>query len=415
MNHIIALLPYKHFEETFISIINVIQKTKIDVTIAGNIKKEDIPQYPFIKDVIHIPSADMFVQNEKELYKILDAFYARKPFSAIINFFEEYVELAAKITKRYGLNGNSERTAKLTRDKYEMRKELLKNNIRVPQFIKVNSYAPFLKAIDIVGLPCIAKPTDAMASEGVLKIENTDNLESIYANMIRANKEIVKSDHNELLVEEYIDGPEVSVEGVVSNGELKIMGITEKTTEEEPFFNEIMHIHPAPLEEEIEREIYTMTEKAVKALNIQFGGVHLEARLSKKGPTIIEIASRLGGDAIPSLVSLSKGYDPYHYVFKSGLNLPVALNKTRDKYAGIRFIQTNHEGILKEISFDDNELYKIPGIISKRIFGRIGEFIARPPKGRTNRLAYVTVAGRSYDKVKENLLKIESCLKFKIE
>ena len=143
--------------------------------------------------------------------------------------------------------------------------------------------------------------------------------------------------------------------------------------------------------------------------------MHLEAKLSSKGPTIIEIASRLGGDAIPSLMALAKGYDPYHYVFMSGVDIPVILKQTRNKYAGIRFIQPPKDGKLVEIYFDEKELSAIPGVINKRIFGRIGEHIARPPEGRTNRLAYITIAGRSYDQVKQNLLLAEAALKYIIE
>lgn len=415
MKHVIALLPFKNFEETFTTLLDVIERADMQVTIAGNFDKEHLADYPFVKDVIYIPNSDMFVDDPDKLFEILDAFYAQKPFDAIINFFEEYVELAANITSRYGLAGNSERTALLTRNKHAMREVLHQHGCRVPEFIKVESLPEFLKAVNTIGLPCIAKPLDAMASEGVVKIESKENLAQIFTELMESNKGIKQTQHSKLLVEQYADGPEVSVEAVVSMGELKIMGITEKTTEEEPFFNEIMHIHPARLSEELEEELHTLTHQAVAALGIQYGGVHLEAKLSKKGPTIIEIASRLGGDAIPSLMSLSKGYDPYHYVFMSGVDIPVILNKTRNKYAGIRFVQAPKDGKLTEIFFDEQELRQIPGVINKRIFGRLGEHIARPPKGRTNRLAYVTVAGRSYEQVKQNLLLAEKTLKYVIE
>lgn len=141
----------------------------------------------------------------------------------------------------------------------------------------------------------------------------------------------------------------------------------------------------------------------------------MEARITSRGVYIMEVASRLGGDAIPTLVSLSKGYDPYGYVFRSGLNENLVLQQTRNKVAGIRFIQADKEGVLKEASFDEEGLRRIPGIITKRIFGRKDEFIARPPKGRTNRLAYITIAGRSYQEVREHLLEAEKCLKYVIE
>ena len=413
--HLIALLPFKQFEETFVTILEVIRKSDAEITIAGNVKKEDLEKYPFVKNVIYIPNPEHYHDENGPFFKALDEYYVEKPFSAIINFFEEYVELAAKITKRFNLNGNSEQTAFLTRNKYAMRQALALHGLHVPLFIKVGNYEEFEAAIRKVGFPCVVKPIDAMASEGVLKLEAEQDFKELYKNIIASNKKVAKTNTSDLLIEQYIAGPEISWEAVVSGGELHIMGITEKTTEEEPFFNEIMHIHPAPLAEDIEAKIHHTGRTAVEALQIRFGGIHMEARICKGEIYIIEIASRLGGDAIPSLMSLSKGYDPYSYVFRSGLNETLILKQTRNKVAGIRFIQAPAEGVLKEIYFDEDLLRDIPGVINKRIFGKVDEFIARPPKGRTNRLAYITIAGRNYEDVKENLLRANESLKYIIE
>ena len=372
MKHLVALMPFKQFEETFAALMKVIQHTDMEITIAGNVQKEELANYPFIRNVIYIPHPEHYKDEDGPFFKALDACFAERPFSAIINFFEEYVELAARITRRFGLNGNSEETA------------LAARGLKVPAFIKVASYEEFLSAVREIGFPCVVKPLDGMASEGVLKLEGERDFKALYESMMEDCRRIAKTCFSELLVEEYVSGQEISWEAVVSAGKLHIMGITEKMTEEEPFFNEIMHIHPAQLPEEIEKEIHETGVRAVEALNIQYGGIHMEARITTKGVYIMEVASRLGGDAIPTLVSLSKGYDPYGYVFRSGLNENLVLQQTRNKVAGIRFIQADREGVLKEAAFDEEGLRGIPGIITKRIFGRKDEYIARPPKGRTN-------------------------------
>lgn len=413
--HIIALLPFKEFGETFQTIMEVIRKAELDITIAGNIHQEDLKDYPFAKQVIYIPDPEKYSDENGEFFKALDACYREKPFTAIINFFEEYVELAAAITERFGLNGNSRQTAFLTRNKYAMRQELSKHGLDVPRFIKAGDRESFMNAIREIGFPCVVKPVDAMASEGVLKLEGPEKMDGLYEKLLLDNKKVAKSNKHDLLVEQYIAGPEISLEAVVSAGELHIMGITEKTTEKEPFFNEIMHIHPAQLEARVEELIFDTGRRAVKALGIRFGGVHLEARISSGKVFIIEVASRLGGDAIPALMSLSKGYDPYGYVFKSGLDETLVLKQTRNKFAGIRFIQSPKEGYLREIFFDEDLLSSVPGVINKRIFGKVGELIARPPKGRTNRLAYITIAGRSYEAVREQLLYADRFLKYTID
>lgn len=415
MRHVIALLPFKEFGETFQSIMQVIQKADMEVTIAGCLKLDDLKDYPFIKEVIYVPNPDSYHAPDSEFLRVLDECYERKPFTAVISFFEEYVELAAKITERFKLNGNSVQTAFLTRNKYAMRTELGKQGLCIPRFEKVSSYDEFNRAVIKIGFPCIVKPLDAMASEGVLKLDECQDLKSLYEVLRADYSKVAKNSKAELLVEQYIEGPEISWEAVVSAGEVYAMGITEKTTEKEPFFNEIMHIHPAELNDELTQKIHVTGRRAVAALNLKAGGVHMEAKIFNGDIYIIEIASRLGGDAIPALMTLSKGYDPYGYVFKSGLNETLVLKQSRNKIAGIRFIQTQSEGVLKEICFDEDRLRTIPGIINKRIFGRVGEWIARPPRGRTNRLAYVTLAGRNYEEVRKNLLQIDECLTFVIE
>lgn len=283
MSHLLAILPYKKFEETFQSVLSAIEKSNLDISVISRLKKEDFKDYPFIKNTIYIEDEELLSENDNEFFQILDEFYKENPFTAVINYFETYVELAAKITEKYGLQGNSSKTAIATRNKHIMREILQQNNINVPKFVMVTSFEQYLEAIKLVGFPCISKPISGSASEGVFKIDTDSNLKNIYDFSSTQNIKTNPDYKNEILVETYIEGPEISVEAVVSNEEIYIMGITEKTTEKEPYFNEVMHIHPALLPKETEAEIHDLTKRTIKALEIKSGGVHLEARISKNG------------------------------------------------------------------------------------------------------------------------------------
>jgi len=415
MDHLLALLPYRFFEETFKSILKSIEKSEIDFSIISKMEHFEFEKVPNIKNNIYIEDEKMILKDENILFDKLDALYERYPFNGIINFFEAYVEIAAKITERYGLIGNSVNTAFMTRNKYAMREALHKNNVKVPLFIKVHTFKEYEQAVKKVGFPCISKPVDGAASEGVVKITEESSLKDIYEHTIQNNSGSSIYNEKGILVEAYIDGPEISLEGIVSNEQLYIMGITAKTTEKEPYFNEIMHIHPAKLPEVTENQIHELAKETVKALEIRNGGIHLEVRIADDGIYVMECASRLGGDAIQSLVTLAKGYDPYFYVIQSGLNRPIELNATRNKYAGIRFIQSEIEGKINEAYFNEKELSKIPGIINKRIVNEIGKVVGRPPKCNTNRIGYVMAVGRESDEVIDALLKAEKTLIYTLE
>ena len=232
--------------------------------------------------------------------------------------------ITAKITERYGLLGNSLETAILTRDKYLMRNALKSSGLNTPEYYKVSTFNEFVKAINSIGFPCVSKPLAASASEGVIKIEDNKKLKEIYEITRERSLAKYQSNKTEILVESYIKGKEYSVEAIVCSGKVSVLGITAKTTEDEPFFNEIMHIHPALLPETTEKELNTIAQKTVQALGIITGGIHLEVRFSANGLFVIECASRLGGDAIPMLLNLAKGYDPYYLAIQCSLDIPIS-------------------------------------------------------------------------------------------
>lgn len=416
MKHLIALLPYSDFVETFTSILKAICKTDIKVTTISKIKDFNFDKYPNIIENLYVDDDNMILKNEELLFMELDVIFKKNPFFGVLNYFEVYVELAAKITERYNLNGNTTYTAHATRNKYAMRTALSQGDVNIPIFEKVYSLHDFKKAINRIGFPCISKPIDGSASDGVFKITNESNIEDIYYKTVHNNSgtNLIQEEKG-ILVESYIEGPEISIEGIVSNKKLYIMGITAKTTEEEPYFNEIMHIHPAILSTEIEEKAKKLAHKTVELLDINNGGIHLEARIKNGELYIMECASRLGGDAIQTLITLSKGYEPYLLLTKGVMNEVLELKPKRNKYAGIRFVQTEKEGIVREALFDSAELNKITGIVNKRIISEPGKKVGRPPKYNSNRIGYIVAIGNSFEEVKNKLIKAESYLLYTID
>lgn len=205
------------------------------------------------------------------------------------------------IAEKMNLSGNSYGDVWVTTNKYQMRKRFDKFGVNSPRFAVVNDKI----SIYDFRFPLIVKPTDRSGSRGIIKVTDSNEIESA---VTRAKKE---SFSNEAIIEEFITGKEVSVESISWQGKHYIITITDKVTTGEPYFVELQHHQPSILNEIVQDEIKEQTYKALDALGIKSGATHSEFKITENGEVyIIEVGARMGGDFIGSdLVRLSTGYD----------------------------------------------------------------------------------------------------------
>lgn len=207
------------------------------------------------------------------------------------------------ISRNLGLTANSEISNLYCTNKYEMRKQLKKCNIKVPHFEKVDSIDKL--NYNEFKFPLIIKPTDRSGSRGVTKVYKKDECD----NAIR--RAISESFEKMAIVEEYIDGEEYSCECISYKCQHYFLAFTKKYTTGKPYFIETGHSQPSDIKKEFYLKIQKEIFKALDALKIENGASHTEFKLDKQGNIrIIEIGARGGGDCISSdLVKLSTGYD----------------------------------------------------------------------------------------------------------
>lgn len=222
------------------------------------------------------------------------------------------------IAEELKLVGNSQECTILTTNKYEMRKKLKKGGIPIPEFqlIKKEQDIDFKK----IKFPVIVKPIDRSGSRGIYKAVNLNELTIAMKNA----KEVSFTD--DILIEEYIDGKEYSIETISQNGVHKILQVTEKFTSGAPNFIETAHLSPARVDYASKQEIFEVIEKSLEVLKVKNGASHSEIKISSEGKVkIIEIAARMGGDFIGSdMVEISTGFDFVKSVIK------VAIGETID-------------------------------------------------------------------------------------
>jgi biotin carboxylase len=250
------------------------------------------------------------------------------------------------VAEKLGLISNSYPDALIATNKYEMRQCFEKHKVVSPKFHIVDSVI-FDRDFKY---PLIVKPTDRSGSRGVTKVENRDELQNAIE---RAKKE---SFSDEVIVEEFVTGKEVSVESISWKGEHYILAITDKVTTGEPYFVELEHHQPSQLSLNIQEKIKLETLKSLTALNIQYGASHTELKITEQGEVyLIEVGARMGGDFIGSdLVQLSTGYD-----FLKGI-IQIALGKfekpvlSEKNFSGVYFLSKEAERLKPIIEHSDN-------------------------------------------------------------
>ena len=215
------------------------------------------------------------------------------------------------------------------------------------------------------------------------------------------------------MVEEYMEGPEVSVEGIIVNRELHIITITDKLVTPLPFFVELGHSEPSQLPTEVQNNICHVVHKAVEAIGIINGTCHAELKITDDGPKIVEIAARLGGDYITSrLVPLSTGVDLVGNSILLALHRPISIDKTKAQGSAIRFIGGN-TGIIKSISIPD-DVTQNDGIDEVQIYVKPGD-VVHELHSSNDRLGHVIAHAATAAEAIERAEKVVNSIKIEIE
>lgn len=303
--------------------------------------------------------------------------------------------VVGKIGEELGLNTISYTTSIKCTDKFEMREALNHGNVPIPAYKLCKSFSECQGAVDIIGTPCILKPVDNSGSRGVTLVERIDNLKSQY------EYAVASSNNKSVLVEEYMQGPEVSVE-VVVDGEVNIIQITDKITSGAPHFVELGHNQPSSLPMAIQEEIRHTTEMAVRALGIDKGPAHVELIVTKEGPKIVEVGARLGGDYISTeLTPLSTGYNMVEAAIEIAMGFKVTAAKTTNRFSAIRYWNLTHE-----VELGKNVLTAVEKIyISPR------KMASKELESSSDRECFFIVSGDTKDALDSQIYKMESNIK----
>jgi biotin carboxylase len=324
-----------------------------------------------------------FLDHAAAVRRVVD-FAARRPIDAVVGIDDSTTILAAALSAVLARRHNAVPAVVAARDKYRMRKLLSGEGVRVPPYA-LRSFGDDL-ALEArrTAFPCVVKPLHLSASRGVIRADNEAEFVSAARQLqvlLRA-QEVPGSDdeRRHFLVERFIPGREVALEGLLTNGELRVLALFDKPDPlDGPFFEETIYVTPSRLPASAQAEIAGCAHRACRALGLSDGPVHAELRMNRSGPTVIEVAARSIGGLCSRTLRFGTGFTLEELILRHALGMQIALDRD-PRAAGVMMIPIPRPGILKEVRGVD-AAREVPGIEEVVITTHPGQDLVPVPEG----------------------------------
>ncbi|GGS85126.1 argininosuccinate lyase [Streptomyces chromofuscus] len=237
------------------------------------------------------------------------------PVAGVLGFSEPHIVAAAMLAEELGLPGPGVRAAVISRNKLMQREVFGRAGLNQPEYL----HARDVRAAESFAAgryPVVLKPLSSMGSLGVRVVADPHELRA-WVNEQAASAAF--------LVEEYLDGPEFSVEALIVDGAPVFESVTAKTTTVAPCRVELAHHVPASLDAPDRQAISTLLRQVIGALGMRTGVVHFELILRSDGPHIVEIATRTPGDYLMDVIQAATDVDLYDAAVAAACGLPLNL------------------------------------------------------------------------------------------
>lgn len=357
-----------------------------------------------IKDMIDYTLFTDFRDPDRATKEITE--YCRhNSIDGILAAFEFMSDLVVKICHELNMPSHSVDKAAALRRKDYMHKLFSQYNVPCARYEVAQTYQDCVDLSKKFDFPYIVKPVSNAGSCGVIGIFNGSELKTAYDEIRKFDIEFPHgiSLNRTILIQEYLLGPEYSVEIAIYEDDITILSITEKITTTGKYFAELGHIAPAVLNDETANSLRHIAKTAVMALGMKNGIAHVEAKITEHGPKIIEVGARLPGDHIPKLLQFGQGVDMGKIYLQIALGIQPDCSHGIDRYASISFLTSNRIGTIKQISIPEHVKEQVEEI---KLYKTIGDEI-NAPTNNIERIGHIIVTGDTYDLTKKM---IKDCL-----
>jgi formate-dependent phosphoribosylglycinamide formyltransferase (GAR transformylase) len=376
----------------------------------------DMPQK--LADYWQVPLGIEFGRPEKAVQALVD--YAQThPVGAIMSVDDGGGLIAAMAAEALGLPGNSSQAASASRNKYEMRRLFARAGVPSPDFKCYDANDdPRGIAREIaaeVGYPVVLKPLLLSGSRGVIRADTPTQFVAAFERILRIlNSTGGAPESRRLLVEGYIPGVEVALEGIMIDGRLKVLALFDKPDPlEGPFFEETIYVTPSRLPNQIQAQIDDCAGRAAAALGLRVGPVHAELRVNDEGAWMLEIAARSIGGYCSKTLRFDMGVSLEELILRQAAGMEIEGFSRDDGANGVMMLPIPKAGILKKVTGVE-AAEAVPGIDEVQITSPLNNPLVPLPEG-SSYLGFIFASGDSPGLVEAALRDAHRRLGFEIE
>ena len=309
-------------------------------------------------------------------------FAKQYPIAAVVGVDDDTAIVAAAIAQKLVLKGNPIHAVTAARDKHQQRELLAKAHVPIPRFMLRKLDEDPAAIARTITYPCVLKPLRLSASRGVIRANNAQSFVAAHGRL----KAIVGEPGAAFLIEEFIPGYEVAVEGLVVNRRLHVLAVFDKPDPlDGPFFEETIYVTPSSVPAGLQAAIKDCADRAVRALGITDGPIHAELRYNENGPWLIELAARPIGGRCSAVLKFGDGgkgksVTLEEIILRHALGMPIPSLAREHLAAGVMMIPIPGTGRLQEVR-GVAEAKQVPLVEDVQITAHPGERLIPFPEG----------------------------------
>lgn len=332
-------------------------------------------------------------------------------FDAIVGVDDQGVLVAALAAESLGLKHNPPPAVAAARDKIAMRRALEAGGVLQPRWRVARPDDDLIGLLDDVGLPCVIKPATLSASRGVIRADDAEE-----ARAARRRVQAIASNAGappDLLLESYVAGREIALEGLLREGRLQVLALFDKPDPlEGPYFEETLYVTPSSLPAALQEAVARRCAQAARALGLREGPIHAEARIAGDDGVMIEIAARSIGGLCSRALRYGMGVDLEELILRHALDLQMPEGRSSAAAAGVMMIPIPRGGTLIGVT-GRAEALGVPGIAGVEITIGPGRPLVPLPEG-DRYLGFIFATGDSPGAIERSLRSAHDLLEIEI-
>ena len=341
------------------------------------------------------------------------------PLDAVVAVDDDGILAAATAARALGLRHNPMTAVAATRNKYRLRRKAGDAGLLSPEFFQLSVHDDPARLAPRMPFPCVLKPLHLAASRGVMRADNPQQFVAAFERLaaILGRPDVVRRGRRlacRMLVERFIPGQEVALEGLLSDGDLTVLAIFDKPDPlDGPFFEETLYVTPSRLPQDLQLAIAAQTAKALAAIGLREGPVHVEWRVNKEGVWLVDVAARSIGGLCSRILRFQSGVSLEELLLMHASGACIKDYQRENAAAGVMMIPIQRRGVLRAVD-GQQAARSVAGIEGLAITIALGQEVVPLPEG-VQYLGFLFARGDTSQEVEASLRRAHQCLAFTID